>query len=414
MGIGGAILGGAALSTVGGLIGGSQQNSAISSAANTQAAANQAAQQTQMDMYNQTADRLNPYTMAGYQAIADLQPNNPMYSATGFPSTTMPLPATAGKPLAYDEWVKQYGGDVNLPSTSVPNDYTWWVGGVGPQQYSPFTTDQQGVSPAANNIISQFSFGQPPTEPLDYAKWVVNNNLTQNATGRVNPQTYTEYVNMFSDRDNALKGAYDAYVQGFGGQGGATGGQATPSQFTPNPITTPTPADLEGLNLPTLEGVAEIYKTLPGYQERLAEGIRAQDMSASARGTLGGGGYQKALTRYGQDYASNEFNNAYNRLYQQALAEYTAGVDKYNAGWDTYNAKTSNAQFLANLGQNSAAQTGNIGANTASNIGNLQSNTGAALASAQAGQVNPLVSGLTGLGNTALTYGMYDTMGLFK
>ena len=51
----------------------------------------------------------------------------------------------------------------------------------------------------------------------------------------------------------------------------------------------------------------------PGYQFGLNEGVRARDQSASARGMQLSGGQQKALTRYGQDYASTKFNEAFNR-----------------------------------------------------------------------------------------------------
>lgn len=55
----------------------------------------------------------------------------------------------------------------------------------------------------------------------------------------------------------------------------------------------------------------------PGYQFRLNEGLKAVNASASARGNSQGGANLKALTRYGQDYASSEYNNAYNRNFNR-------------------------------------------------------------------------------------------------
>jgi hypothetical protein len=52
----------------------------------------------------------------------------------------------------------------------------------------------------------------------------------------------------------------------------------------------------------------------PGYEFRMAEGQKALERSAAARGGLQSGGTLKALSRYGQDFASNEFNNAYSRF----------------------------------------------------------------------------------------------------
>ena len=51
----------------------------------------------------------------------------------------------------------------------------------------------------------------------------------------------------------------------------------------------------------------------PGYQFRMDEGIKGVDRSASARGGLFSGQAAKELNRYSQGFASNEFNNAYNR-----------------------------------------------------------------------------------------------------
>jgi hypothetical protein len=55
----------------------------------------------------------------------------------------------------------------------------------------------------------------------------------------------------------------------------------------------------------------------PGYEFRLAEGQKAINASASARGMGNSGATMKALTQYGQDHATNEYNNVYNRNYQR-------------------------------------------------------------------------------------------------
>lgn len=51
----------------------------------------------------------------------------------------------------------------------------------------------------------------------------------------------------------------------------------------------------------------------PGYQFGLNQGVQAQDRSASARGSLYSGAQMKALTRFGNDYASTKYNDAFNR-----------------------------------------------------------------------------------------------------
>jgi len=52
----------------------------------------------------------------------------------------------------------------------------------------------------------------------------------------------------------------------------------------------------------------------PGYAFRLQEGQRQVDNSAAARGSTLSGAALKALQRYGQGMASQEFQNSFNRL----------------------------------------------------------------------------------------------------
>ncbi len=78
----------------------------------------------------------------------------------------------------------------------------------------------------------------------------------------------------------------------------------------------------------------------PGYGFRLGEGLKAIERSAAARGGLMSGATGKALQRYGQDLASQEYGAAYNRLAGMAnIGPQAAGV-------------------ISNLGQNYAGQVG--------------------------------------------------------
>jgi len=51
----------------------------------------------------------------------------------------------------------------------------------------------------------------------------------------------------------------------------------------------------------------------PGYNFRFDEGMKALERKMSASGMTQSGAAQKAAVRYGQDYASNEFMNAFQR-----------------------------------------------------------------------------------------------------
>lgn len=56
------------------------------------------------------------------------------------------------------------------------------------------------------------------------------------------------------------------------------------------------------------------FKTDPGYQFRMDEGMKALERGAAARGGLLSGGFARKALRYSQDYASNEYMNVFNRI----------------------------------------------------------------------------------------------------
>jgi len=101
----------------------------------------------------------------------------------------------------------------------------------------------------------------------------------------------------------------------------------------------------------------------PGYQFRLEQGRKAIEGSAAARGSLNSGATLKALERYGQDYASNEYQNAYNRDYQRL------------------------------------SQVAGLGANANSNLMSASGQYGTNLASLLSGYGNAVSNNITGLGN---------------
>ena len=124
----------------------------------------------------------------------------------------------------------------------------------------------------------------------------------------------------------------------------------------------------------------------PGFSFRMSEGEKALARMQSARGQLFGGGAIKAGTRYGQEMASQEFQNAYNRLMNQRATVTNAllGIGGYGP---------------AIAGQNAAA----IGS-AGSNIANIQLGAGQARASGYLGQANALNQALQ---QGAMGYGLY-------
>jgi hypothetical protein len=110
----------------------------------------------------------------------------------------------------------------------------------------------------------------------------------------------------------------------------------------------------------------------PGYAFRLSEGQKALERSAAARGGLLSGSMLKGTQRFGQDLASQEYMNAFNRAQAQLGTRLGALGSLYGAG----QAAT----------QQVAGQAGQYG----ENVGNLLMAGGAARASGYAGMGNAL------------------------
>ena len=89
----------------------------------------------------------------------------------------------------------------------------------------------------------------------------------------------------------------------------------------------------------------------PGYQFRLGEGMKALDRQAAARGGLISGGALRAAQRYGQDAASQEFGNAYNRLASMAQTGPRAAGVMSDLGTNFANQATG---IYGNIGQTNA------------------------------------------------------------
>lgn len=106
----------------------------------------------------------------------------------------------------------------------------------------------------------------------------------------------------------------------------------------------------------------------PGYAFRMSEGMKALERSAAARGGLLAGAQMKGIQRYGQDLASQEYQNAFNRYQTQrtnTLNPYAslAGVAQSSANTLTNAAGNLGTSMGANIiGAGNAAAAGQIGA----------------------------------------------------
>lgn len=124
------------------------------------------------------------------------------------------------------------------------------------------------------------------------------------------------------------------------------------------------------------------FRADPGYSFRMSEGMKGLERSAAARGGLLSGGTLKGIQRYGQDMASQEYQNAFNRY----------GIERER--------RLNPLQSLAGVGQTTSQQLGAAGTQMAGNVGNLITGGAAARASGYVGGANAL----TGALNTGLNY----------
>jgi hypothetical protein len=138
-------------------------------------------------------------------------------------------------------------------------------------------------------------------------------------------------------------------------------------------------------------GMAD-FVTDPGYNFRFTEGQKALDRQAAARGGLISGSALKAASRYGQDMASQEFTNAFNR-YQ------TNRSNQLNP-----------LQSLMGAGQTATNFLGATGAANAANVGNLMTGGAAAQAAGQMGAANAIGQGVGQYLNYTSNNNLLDTL----
>lgn len=162
------------------------------------------------------------------------------------------------------------------------------------------------------------------------------------------------------------------------------------------------------------------FEADPGYAFRQAEGMKGINNSAAARGGVLSGAALKAASKYNQDFASNEYSNAYNRYqidetgkYNRYMQDNTAEYNRYqtdNAGQFNRDVTNQTNAFnrlasIAGVGQTAAnqmsanlMQSGNqISANllnTANQIGQNTIGAGNAAAAGQIGQANALTGAI--------------------
>lgn len=144
----------------------------------------------------------------------------------------------------------------------------------------------------------------------------------------------------------------------------------------------------------------------PGYAFRQEQGQRGVESSASARGLTLSGGTLKALDRYNQDYASGEYNNAFNR-YESDL------TGRYNRSQGDLTGRFNRLSSLAGTGQTATNETTFAGNNLTNQLQTGATNVQNNIAAAGNARSSAYVAGGNAVGNAAGSIGQYYALKSF-
>ena len=134
-------------------------------------------------------------------------------------------------------------------------------------------------------------------------------------------------------------------ILGGGGGGGVFGGGGTNAAGMADPFASQRPQYQSQLS--ALMANPSSVTSTPGYQFNLDQGLQQLTRMGASQGMLGSGNMLQAVTQYGQNYATNQYQTQLNNLMQ------LAGVNAGNpgaAGQIQYNQNQANAQGAGILG----------------------------------------------------------------
>mgnify|MGYP000964062550 CR=1 FL=1 len=360
-----AAIGGGA-SILGGLLGSKGASSAAKTqaqaatdAARIQAESADKALALQKQMYEQQVARNQPYVGAGLSAqnrlmsmlglqadprYAGSASTNALYQQPQSAATSMPQPAMQTREQLRQQLLAQY----TTPATpgEMVNNPGMDGGGYTMSGGTPASVDEAALNAAVDQLYGQ--------QQAQQQQWQASQaQMGQAGTIPGEDPYYGMYANGYQAAPDLMVGNYQ-----------------DPGDFS-----------------------MEKFQQGPGYAFRMSEGLKALDRTAAARGGLISGGALKAASRYGQDMASQEYQNAFNRYNQNR-----------NFNTDLYQTNRTNALAplgsLMSSGQNAANNTGAAGQNYASNASSTYQQAGNAGAAGinAAGQSN--AAGQMGVANS--------------
>lgn len=365
MPIGGIIAGVGALA--GGILGGNAAENAAQASAN----ASRRASDVQLQMYNQTREDLAPQREAQRYAL------DALLSMTGLPALS-PMKSTMEVPVVVPP---------SQRSLTLRNMMNAYSGRPRSARASAYDSTEPMASGEDRSAVYDYrhpkpegrAFGGPMTAGQQYRLSELGHmEAIRDSGGRLRgistqPQTITAPFN----------GSVEPLGNGFASQTSLSN-VFNPPQTTTVPVSTPiNPPSYQGpeggipipgssvLENPGGQPGRYNFMADPGYGFRFDEGLRAIERSASARGMNLSGGILKALTRYGQGTASQEYGNVYNRLSNIAGLGQTGQSLTAQAGMNSANQQGG---YLQNIGNSQAAGTlgrASVYGDTLSQLGRL-------------------------------------------
>lgn len=164
------------------------------------------------------------------------------------------------------------------------------------------------------------------------------------------PFTSAYATPQFSQQTHSAQSAFDAWRN-----------KAAPQYKGPGPNRFETGLASSESRLQSLLNDPTSIQQSAAYKFRLGQGQEALQRQQAAKGMLGSGNRLMELTKYGQDMASQEYDNQYKRL-----ADLTG---MYAGNWNT--AQTANMQNAADIFKTETSGHGQMGSTLANLLGNL-------------------------------------------
>jgi hypothetical protein len=249
--------------------------------------------------------------------------------------------------------MRYYNNDPNAGEHPAPNEGDWFTQNAPPPPPStgapggvvkdPRNAAGRGTSAEQyyRDYITNFGVHLKQSDPAGWAKLVAdmrNEGYDVSLDSRPDGMhkgimLNGQFVKLADGNDNPIW--LPGGDQGGGGDKGLGGFGVPETPYASQPYTGPaytTPAT-PVTNTPFVAPTAITMENDPGFKFRRDEGNQAMERSAAAKGSILSGGTQKALAQYNQDYASNEFQNVFNRALgtqQQNVGQEAAQVGNYN------------------------------------------------------------------------------------